>query len=176
MRPYVRKQYIWRMYFTRQATENDAVTIRDIAEITWQQVYAPILSAEQLAYMLKEIYSEEKLTDQIKNNQQTYLLLVQDEQTVAFAAFSPRGENPDIYKLHKLYCLPSTQGKGYGKVLVNEAISQILQAGKHALELNVNRYNNAKNFYEKLGFSVIYEEDVPIGPYFMNDFVMRKEF
>jgi GNAT superfamily N-acetyltransferase len=164
------------MYFISQATENDAATIRDIAEITWQQVYAPILAAEQLAYMLKEIYSEEKLTDQIKNNQQTYLLLVQDEQTVAFAAFSPRGENPDIYKLHKLYCLPSTQGKGYGKVLVNEAISQILQAGKHALELNVNRYNNAKNFYEKLGFSVIYEEDVPIGPYFMNDFVMRKEF
>jgi GNAT superfamily N-acetyltransferase len=164
------------MYFISQATENDAATIRDIAEITWQQVYAPILAAEQLAYMLKEIYSEEKLGHQIKTNQQTYLLLMENEQPVAFAAFSPRDENPDIYKLHKLYCLPSTQGKGYGKILLNEVINCVIQAGKHALELNVNRYNNAKNFYEKMDFSVIYEEDVPIGPYFMNDFVMRKEF
>jgi hypothetical protein len=26
-----------------------------------------------------------------------------------------------------------------------------------------------------MGFAIAYEEDIPIGPYWMNDFVMRKE-
>jgi hypothetical protein len=38
----------------------------------------------------------------------------------------------------------------------------------------VNRYNNAKSFYEKMGFAIVREEDIPIGPYWMNDYVMRK--
>jgi diamine N-acetyltransferase len=41
------------------------------------------------------------------------------------------------------------------------------------LDLNVNRHNPAKSFYEKIGFTVLREEDVPIGPYWMNDYVMR---
>jgi hypothetical protein len=54
-------------------------------------------------------------------------------------------------------------------------INKTLEAGKHTLDLNVNRYNKAKSFYEKMGFAVAYEEDIPIGKYWMNDFVMRKE-
>jgi ribosomal protein S18 acetylase RimI-like enzyme len=46
----------------------------------------------------------------------------------------------------------------------------------HVLDLNVNRNNQAKHFYEKIGFNVIREEDIPIGPYWMNDYVMRIEF
>jgi len=162
------------MYFIRQATINDVETIRTLAEEIWYDAYLSILTKEQLDYMLTEIYSTQKLTDQIENNLQTFILLVEDEQTVAFAAYSPREENVDIYKLHKLYCLPSTQGKGYGRVMINEVSNKVLEAGKSILELNVNRYNKAKNFYEKMGFTVAYEEDIAIGPYFMNDYVMRK--
>ena len=41
------------------------------------------------------------------------------------------------------------------------------------LDLNVNRHNQAQEFYKKLGFKIIREEDVPVGQYFMNDYVMR---
>lgn len=163
------------MYRIRKANINDVETIRNLAIETWFDAYTPILAKEQLDYMLDEIYSAEKLSAQIKNNTQTYLLLVEDGQPVAFAAYSPREEDADVYKLHKLYCLPVTQGKGYGRVLINEVASEVLKAGKHTLDLNVNRYNKAKSFYERMGFKVIYEEDIPIGPYFMNDYVMRKE-
>lgn len=171
------------MYTIRQATLNDVEIIRDIAEKTWWDAYSPILEPAQIAYMLGDIYSAEKITSQLVNNTQTYLLLIEpvrpaggDEQPVAFAAYSPREEDPDIYKLHKLYCLPETQGKGYGKILINEVINKTLEAGKHTLDLNVNRHNKAKSFYEKMGFRVVYEEDIPIGKYWMNDYVMREEF
>jgi GNAT superfamily N-acetyltransferase len=163
------------MYTIRKATLSDVETIIDLAEKTWWPSYSPILEKEQISFMLGEIYSVEKITSQIENNTQSYLLLIEDGTPVAFAGYSPRDENAEIYKLHKLYCLPETQGKGYGKILINEVINKTIEAGKHTLDLNVNRYNKAKNFYEKMGFEVAYEEDIAIGPYWMNDFVMRKE-
>jgi GNAT superfamily N-acetyltransferase len=163
------------MYLIREATTADVEAIIQIAEQTWWPTYEPLLGKEQVAYMLGEIYSQKKITDQVKNNEQTFLLLLEDEQPVAFAAYSPRDEDPEIYKLHKLYCLPVTQGKGYGKILINAVIDKTKEAGKHTLDLNVNRYNKAKDFYEKMGFAIAYEEDIPIGPYWMNDYVMRKE-
>ncbi|MFI5137269.1 MAG: GNAT family N-acetyltransferase [Sphingobacteriales bacterium] len=163
------------MYFIRKATLNDVEIIRDIAEQTWWHTYSPILEKEQIEFMLGEIYSAEKIRAQLKHDTQTYLLLVEDEKAVAFAGYSPREENPEIFKLHKLYCLPETQGKGYGKILISEVAKKAIEAGKHTLDLNVNRHNKAKTFYEKMGFVVAYEEDIPIGKYWMNDFVMRKE-
>ena len=162
------------MFIIHQATLTDLETIRQIAEETWWAAYSPILEKEQIRFMLDEIYSVEKISSQLKNNTQTYLLLTEDDRPVAFAAYSPREKDPEIYKLHKLYCLPETQGKGYGKILINAVAQKTIEAGKHTLDLNVNRYNKAKNFYEKMGFQIAYEEDIPIGPYWMNDYVMRK--
>jgi GNAT superfamily N-acetyltransferase len=163
------------MYSIRIATLNDVETIRQIADKTWWEAYSAILENQQIAFMLADIYSVEKITVQVESNTQTYLILEEEMRPVAFAAYSPREEAPDIYKLHKLYCLPETQGKGYGKILINAVEQKTLEAGKTTLELNVNRHNKAKNFYEKMGFAVAYEEDIPIGMYWMNDYVMRKK-
>jgi GNAT superfamily N-acetyltransferase len=163
------------MYSIRKATPVDVETIINIAEKTWWHTYSPILEKAQIKFMLGEIYSPEKIRIQIETGSQTFLLLVEGDVPVAFAGYSPREEDPEIYKLHKLYCLPETQGKGYGKILINEVIAKTIEAGKHTLDLNVNRYNKAKSFYEKMGFTVAYEEDIAIGKYWMNDYVMRKD-
>jgi GNAT superfamily N-acetyltransferase len=163
------------MYLIKEATAADVSSILAIAEQTWWPTYEPLLGKEQVEYMLSTIYAKDKIAGQLSSKAQTFLLLTENEQPVAFAAYSPREEDPEIYKLHKLYCLPVTQGKGYGKILINAVADKVTEAGKTTLDLNVNRYNNAKSFYEKMGFEVIYEEDIPIGPYWMNDYVMRKE-
>lgn len=163
------------MHSIRQATIDDTPIIIDLAEKVWWPTYSPILEKEQIVFMLGEIYSFEKISSQLKNGSQSYLILEEEGKPVAFAAYSPRDEDPEIYKLHKLYCLPETQGKGFGKTLINAVAQKMLEAGKRTLDLNVNRHNKAKNFYEKMGFVVAYEEDIPIGPYWMNDYVMRKE-
>lgn len=162
------------MYLIREATTADVEAILQIAHQTWWPTYEPLLSKEQVAYMLDELYTTDKITKQIAEKQQTFLLLTEEGHPVAFAAYSPREEDTEVYKLHKLYCLPATQGKGYGKILINAVADKTKEAGKSTLDLNVNRYNKAKSFYEKMGFAIVYEEDIPIGPYWMNDFVMRK--
>jgi hypothetical protein len=43
--------------------------------------------------------------------------------------------------------------------------------------LNVNKYNKAKFFYEKLGFTITKEEVIDIGnDYVMDDYVMGIKF
>ena len=125
--------------------------------------------------MLDHNYDLESIRQQIKEQSQFYLLLYADGMPAGFAAYAPREEHPNIYKLHKLYCLTGTKGKGYGRMLLHEVERRVSALGKSILELNVNRHNPAKGFYEKMGYEVVYEEDIPIGEYWMNDFVMRKK-
>ncbi|MBE7178579.1 MAG: GNAT family N-acetyltransferase [Mucilaginibacter polytrichastri] len=158
----------------RDAAPEDAALIRKLAEETWWPAYSPILEKEQIRFMLDELYDEARLETQIILGEQTYILLTEDDRALGFAAYAPRTEDPEIYKLHKIYCLPETRGKGYGRLLLDEVIARVKNSGKKSLDLNVNRYNPSKGFYEKMGFEVIYEEDIPIGPYWMNDFVMRR--
>ncbi len=158
----------------RQALPGDAGTINRLAEEIWWPTYESIVGAEQVRYMLDAFYSVPALERQITSGEQTFLMLEEEGMPIGFAAYAPRVEDAEIYKLHKLYCLTKLQGKGYGKMLVAAVEDAVIAAGKYMLDLNVNRYNKARFFYEKLGFEVIYEEDVPIGEYWMNDYVMRK--
>ena len=107
---------------------------------------------------------------------QQFILLKNEAGLQAFASYGPRKKNPTIFKLHKIYVLPENHGKGYGRLMIEDIKKRLIKQNIRILDLNVNRYNNAKNFYEKLGFKVIQEEDIPIGPYWMNDFVMRLTF
>ena len=71
--------------------------------------------------------------------------------------------------------LPGTQGKGIGRLLLDEVEANCRERGGRTLWLNVNRYNKAQTFYERQGFRVLREEDIPVGPYWMNDYLMEKE-
>lgn len=144
-----------------------------IQEKTWAPTYKDILSPEQIAYMFEEIYSYEALHEQMtKGNQQFVLLYKDDTQPIGFASYQEL--EPHVFKLHKIYVLPTEQGTGAGKFLIG-AIEDLVKSlqGKRLL-LNVNRYNEAKRFYEKMGYAVLQEEDIAIGPYWMNDYVLEK--
>ncbi len=158
----------------RNATADDAPMLHLLAEKIWWPTYSQILSKEQIRFMLDEIYAEDKLRLQIKNGEQTFLILYENDVPAAFAAFSADQENPEIMTLEKIYNLPETQGKGYGKLLINTVENKARTAGKSILQLYVHRQNKAKNFYEKMNFKVVKEVDRPLGKYLLTDFVMQK--
>lgn len=157
----------------KKATHKDIKAIREIANKTWFVTYEPILGKEQPKFMFDLIYSEDALATQM-NEGQIFMLAYLEDNIVAFASYSMKDEESLIYKLNKLYLDPDFQGGGYGRKLIDEVENQIIKLGGKTLDLNVNRFNKARFFYEKIGFKVILEEDIPIGDYWMNDFVMRK--
>lgn len=156
----------------RKAYPADIPLIRDMAYKIWPVTYGSILTPDQLDYMLKLIYDEKVLHEQMENNVE-FIIVYDGVHPVGFASFSLI--EPRVYKLHKIYVLPSQQGKGTGRFIIDQLVKAMKAKNATTLQLNVNRYNNARVFYEKLGFAVMKEEDVDIGNgYFMNDYVMEK--
>jgi ribosomal protein S18 acetylase RimI-like enzyme len=123
--------------------------------------------------MLERSYSSDSLKKQMDNGSQ-FIFIYENNEPVGFAAYFEK--SPFIFKLDKIYILPTQQGKGTGKLLVDHIVREVKQEGASALQLQVNRYNLAKKFYERLGFVVIDTKDFDIGNgFFMNDYVMEKD-
>lgn len=157
----------------RTADIDDIATIGFLAQQIWPGTYQDILKPQQLTYMMELIYSPDSLQQQMRNKHQ-FLIAELDEEPIGFASYSLLDE-PGVYKLQKLYVHPKTQGKGIGKALVDFIVDQLPRPEATILRLNVNRYNKARQFYERMGFIVTKEEDIDIGnQYFMNDYVMEK--
>lgn len=164
------------MLTIRPAGIQEIPVIQEIARHSWQVAYKDILAPGQLNYMLDKLYSFETLEYQHDKLNFKSLLALDENVPVAFATYSPKENFDKIYRLHKIYILPGQQGKGTGRYLLEHIISDIKTRNATFLELNVNRQNKARIFYEKFGFSIVGEEDIPIGNgYFMNDYVMQKE-
>ena len=158
----------------RKAELDDINTIGFLAYQIWPSTYKDILTLDQLQYMLNLIYSPASLRKQMTVSQHQFLLAEINDEPVGFASYS-KIDGSTTYKLQKLYVRTDIQGKGLGKTLLEYVEDTVKEAGAKYLHLNVNRYNKARSFYEKMGYMVIKEEDVDIGNgYLMNDFVMMK--
>ncbi|PYF75882.1 GNAT family N-acetyltransferase [Pedobacter nutrimenti] len=161
------------MILLRRAKEQDIPAIRAIAQITWGPTYVPLIGQQQVDYMLEKMYNDGVLQEQFLHGY-IFLMAEINKKDVGFASYSLADPEQGTYKLHKLYVLPETHGKGVGKFLINEVVNKVREAGGKSLELNVNRENNAKDFYERAGFKIKETVDLDIGNgFFMNDYVME---
>ena len=155
------------------ASAEDIPLIRQLTFAVWPQTYSPIISQQQVDYMLEMMYSESSLRQQMEEGTQ-FILVYEENEPVGFAAYEKI--EPTTWKLHKIYILATQQGKGTGKFLMDHISKEVQQQGALVLQLQVNRNNKAKSFYEKIGFKVIEEADFDIGNgFFMNDYVMGKK-
>ena len=156
-----------------EAGNADLTTICAIAYQTWPATYGAILSEDQLDYMLKLFYNEEALQRNIESGQH-FLIVRLDQQIVGFASYEP-DYKPAVTHIHKIYLLPKTQGKGIGRLLIDEIAARAKILHQAALSLNVNRHNKAQYFYEKLGFTIEEEVDIELDHgYLMEDYIMRR--
>ncbi|WP_373523081.1 N-acetyltransferase family protein [Aquiflexum sp.] len=149
--------------------------VRDIALKTWPKTFAHILSPDQIDYMLDWMYHLDALRSQLFEKNHVFLLAEENSKYLGFASYVVNHEETNKTKIHKIYILPETQGKGVGKKLL-QAVSEIaLLNGDTHLFLNVNKYNQkAIDFYSHLGFYEAAQEVIDIGNGFvMDDVVME---
>jgi diamine N-acetyltransferase len=146
--------------------------IKDLAYTIWPSTYGEILSNEQLNYMLDNFYSIDNLSNQMDKGQ-VFELLLEDKIVIGFVAYEFNCNETSLMKIHKIYLLPETQGKGFGKFMIDEVIKIAKNNHQKGVFLNVNKYNKAQFFYQKLGFKITKEEVIDIGnDYIMDDYVM----
>jgi diamine N-acetyltransferase len=161
------------MYTIVKAGKVDIETIRILCFKVWPQTYAAIISQAQIDYMLDMMYSPASLEEQIDTGAQ-FVIVYDENIPVGFASFQQM--EPDLFKLHKLYVLSSQQGKGTGRLLVDYIVAEMKKANAGALQLQVNKNNKARYFYEKIGFTIIKDFVFEIGNgYVMDDYIMEKK-
>lgn len=159
----------------RTAGEQDIALLQRLAEESWWPTYSTLISKEQIEYMLQALYSTDVLSRLMRTSEQEFLILYEGLEPCAFAAYSFVEREEASVKINKLYVVPSAHKKGYGKILLNEVMRKVRSHNVRFIELKVNRSNPARYFYERMGFAVLREEDVEIGTYWMNDYVMQYE-
>jgi len=159
-----------------EATSNDIKTIQEIVFITWPITYKDILSRTQLDYMLNLFYSEESLIAEFNKRNQLFYLITEEETVLGFIGIEHHYQGESRTKIHKIYILPETQGKGIGRIVVEAVEKLALENNSTSILLNVNRFNKALHFYQKIGFKIIDEVNIEIGNgYLMEDYVMEKK-
>ena len=157
------------------ATKEQLHVVRELAKIIWPVAYGKIISLEQIDYMMDMMYSIDSLENQLQDNR-IFLLAEEDNRFVGFASYELNCDTSNTTKIHKLYVLPETQGKGVGRQLI-AFISDIALANQNpTVILTVNKYNKAKDFYLKNGFEITNEAVFDIGnDYVMDDYIMEKK-
>ncbi|MGB7528370.1 GNAT family N-acetyltransferase [Sphingobacterium cellulitidis] len=154
-----------------KANKEDAELIQQLAHSIWYPTYQEILSKKQIDFMLERMYSVEAIQASMVLKS-TFYLLIDDDEAVGFIGIEPK---QDLLRIEKIYLLPTTQGKGFGKLLIDFAAEEARKQGLSELELNVNRSNNAYHFYLKQGFRVVEEVDIPYYEFILDDYIMRKK-
>lgn len=156
-----------------KATESDIPLIQELARRSWENAYAEILSYEQMEYMLNTMYSKEEIADHLQNPDYHYFLIKDEDSYEGFIGYENSYEEKTT-KLHRIYLVPESKGKGLGKKALLFLNDKVSEYGDKRIILNVNKHNSARNFYESQGYKVYDEGVFDIGNGFvMDDFLME---
>ena len=162
------------MISIKNNTDENFISIRAIAKEVWPIAYGAILSQEQLNYMMEMMYSVPSLQNQANDKKHRFILAKEDETVLGFASYEFNCNKKPKTKIHKIYILSNHQGKGIGRKLINFIVNEAKSRHQKGLILNVNKKNIAIRFYERIGFTISYEEIIDIGnDYVMDDYVME---
>ncbi|MDO5570750.1 MAG: GNAT family N-acetyltransferase [Bacteroidales bacterium] len=160
------------MFHFKCAQISDIPVIISIADVSFRNTYKDILSPQQLEWMMEWMYSEQSLKNQLNEGQKFFILY---SDNIACGYISIEEQEKTLFHFQKIYLLPSFQGLGLGRMLIEKGVEYIRSLNNlpARVELNVNRNNKAQEFYKKMGFEIVSQGDFSIGNgYFMNDYIM----
>lgn len=154
--------------------EKSAVSeMSEMATEIVREHYDPIIGKEQNDYMLKMFQSEDAILSQLAHGY-NYYFVKENGKNVGFIAFYRRD---DAIYLSKLYLYKTERKKGYSRMMIDFVKEAAKKEGLGAIELNVNKKNDAVKVYEALGFKVVRLEKNDIGNgFYMDDYVFRLDF
>ena len=158
----------------RQLGRNELELVRKVADEVWPVTFRPILSEEQVRYMMEMMYSQAVMEREFDGGISFYGVFDADA-CIGYISLGPCPSSEGAAKLHKCYLLTGYHGKGIGSMMLAKAKEIAKGAGYARLRLNVNRQNaRAIKAYVRNGFTTVETVDKPIGNgFFMNDYVME---
>jgi len=142
----------------RLATIDDLNTLQSIARITFFETFAHLNSAENMRNYLDKDLSMEKLRDELMNRNSSFYLAEEKGETMGYLKLNGCGAQSEpnevtSLEIERIYLLRSFQSKGFGKELLDHALSIARNNQIEFVWLGVWENNHrAIAFYQKNGF------------------------
>ncbi|HSW93002.1 MAG TPA: GNAT family N-acetyltransferase [Gammaproteobacteria bacterium] len=148
------------MITIRNAQISDARAIAKVHVLSWQAIYRGHIPDNVLDNL--SIDEREKMWKTLLEKNITVLVLENDNNLVGFVSFCPcRDQDVDpliVAEISAIYIVPDEWRKGFGKLLLKAAISELKKNGFNVTTLWVIENNQqAKKFYEAMGFKNSFE-------------------
>ena len=128
---------------------NSAVLIMSIISQIEASDFDRLYEIEQQAHLVPWSFGT------LKNNQDERYLnlkLIENNQIIGFAICQTVSDEATLFNIA---IVPSHQGNGLGKLLLNELIARLKEKGVQTLWLEVRESNPARFLYEKIGFNEV---------------------
>ena len=155
----------------RLGDEAEIEALSRLATAIVREHFDPLIGKAQNDYMLKKFQSVPAICGQLRSGYRYFFACADSGERIGFLAFYPKGEA--LY-LSKFYLVRQERGKGHSRRMLSFIASEARRLGLRAIELNVNKDNDAVEAYRKLGFKAIRREVNDIGRGFvMDDIVFR---
>ncbi|RZM25009.1 MAG: GNAT family N-acetyltransferase [Pedobacter sp.] len=159
------------MYIIRRATIDDVEAIRNIAEKAWLTGHFNSREKQNALLTLEQVYSAEEIRSLLQGEIQCFLIIEDTLQPVGFISWSVE---PLAFVIHQTYCLPSTQGKGYVSLLINEVLRIAAQEGKKIVDLKISSTQVNFKYYNNLGFELLTDKLIPRSENAAAEFLFRR--
>ena len=156
-----------------QAEIKDIAAIRSTAFEIWPQVYAALLSPEQISYMMDMMYSCDVIRSELESGVKWFIVKSGNDIAGYASIYDTVFDGVPAVKLDKLYLKECFRSRGIGRQLLSHLVQESKKAGASRMILNVNKYNTpAQSAYKRWGFTLAKSEVNDIGNGFvMDDFV-----
>lgn len=133
----------------RDAEAADVPAVRALLVETWHATYDGIYGWRRVAEITNAWHSLENLRGQLGRDEGVFLVALVGEEVIATA--SARLERDGAALLTRLYVLPTWQGVGIGRTLLQVALARFPKAPVARLEVE-SQNEPAIAFYERMGF------------------------
>ena len=137
----------------RHMQEKDIQQVQQVAQTSWHDTYADIVSFEARDSFLQAAYNESVMQNRMENS--FFHVAEVKGEIVGFANFTPVTEEGKT-ELAAIYLYPEQQGRGIGTALLDEGLHHI--KGVKEVMVDVEKENEKGNtFYKARGFEVVDE-------------------
>ena len=135
--------------WVRTANKRDLPAIKDLLAATWHATYDDIYGIERVSEITAEWHSLQALEKQLSALRSEFLV-ADDGEKIAGMAYARQASDKEV-KLHQLYIKPGFQGRGVGKMLLEEIEESFFEVPIIFLEVE-EQNSMAITFYMRNGF------------------------
>ncbi|MCF6322561.1 MAG: GNAT family N-acetyltransferase [Rhizobiaceae bacterium] len=135
--------------WVRTASRRDIAAISKLLGEVWHSTYDGIYGPERVTEITSKWHNVNALEKQLTRPASEFLV-ADDGEVIAGMAFGSQIDDKHA-KLHQLYVLGQYQGRGVGKMLLDEIEESFFEAKEIVLEVEEQNVG-AVSFYKKNGF------------------------